>query len=74
VTLAADNGCTVGIVAFSVCAALLFAATTWPGYILFFLNLSESSVDRVQRAVVKASLAILAAATAGIVLLAVYVC
>jgi hypothetical protein len=74
VILAADDGCTAGIVALCVCVALLFAVATWPAYILAVLHLSETALDRVQGALTKAILAVLAAATAGIVLLAVYGC
>jgi hypothetical protein len=68
------NGCAVGIGVLVVGAALLLVVTAWPAYILGVLRLPESTVARIQRAVVATSVTLLLAATAGVVFLALHGC
>jgi hypothetical protein len=74
VIVAVGNGCTAGIVLLVAGAALLLVVTTWPAYVLGLLRLPDSTVTRLERAVVKTSIALSVAATAGVVFLALNGC
>jgi hypothetical protein len=74
VIVAVGNGCTAGIVLLVAGAALLLVVTTWPAYVLGLFRLPDSTVTRVERAVVKTSIALSVAATAGVVFLALDGC
>jgi hypothetical protein len=65
------DGCAYGIGLLVVGAAVMFALTTWPAYVLGALRVSEDTVVRIRRTVVRTSLALLVLAIAGAALLGV---
>lgn len=68
------SGCGIGIAALAAVAAALFAATTWPAFVLATLRLPERAATRVERALARTTFALLLAATAGACFLAVRGC
>ena len=54
--------------------ALLIAATTWPAYLLGVLGFSHETAERLERAVMRTSLALLVAAAGAMVFLLVEGC
>jgi hypothetical protein len=71
---AVGSGCALGIGGVAACAALLLPVTMWPAYVLGLLRLPEDTVARIERAVVRTTVALVVAATACILFLAVHGC
>jgi hypothetical protein len=70
VIAAVATACVVGIVLLVAGVALLLVVTSWPAYVLGLLRLPNSTVARIEAAVVKTSVGLSVAATAGAVYLA----
>jgi hypothetical protein len=74
VIAAVGGGCAAGIALLIVAGPLLIAATTWPAYVLSVLRVSHETAQRLERAVVRTSLALLALAAGATVFLIVEGC
>jgi uncharacterized membrane protein len=68
------GGCAAAIALLVVSAPLLIAATTWPAYLLSVLRFPRETAERLERAVVRTSLALLGAAAGATVFLLVNGC
>jgi hypothetical protein len=71
---AVAGGCAAAIALLVASAPLLIAATTWPAYLLSVLGFSHETAERLERAVVRTSLALLVAAAGATVFLLVKPC
>jgi hypothetical protein len=71
---AVAGGCAAAIALLIASAPLLIAATMWPAYLLSVLRLSQEAAERLERAVVRTSLALLVVATGATVFLLVGGC
>jgi hypothetical protein len=72
--VAVAGGCAVAIVLLVASAPLLIAVTTWPAYLLGVLRFSHETAERLERAVVRTSLALLVGAAGATVFLLVEGC
>jgi hypothetical protein len=73
-TVAVTGGCAAAIALLVASAPLFIAATTWPAYVLSVLRFSHETAERLERAVVRTSLALLVVAAGATVFLLVEGC
>jgi hypothetical protein len=71
---AVTGGCAAAIAVLVASAPLLIAVTTWPAYVLGVLRFSHETAERLERAVVRTSLALLVVAAGATVFLLVEGC